>query len=151
MGIKVSPEAFSTRNISIASVAVSFLGFSSCNSFIAFNPSGVAALSSPSILADTFINIEPKAGCPLGTPGNRRVKSGLIRRDSTATIPPRSPIFIKPSHKVRTPVNPNEISKAVRAEENEAFIMSVQMAVLPYTTVCTTATTKAMTKNAIQM
>ncbi len=46
----------------IASVAVSFFPFSSCNSVMAFSPSGVAALSSPSMLADTFMNIDPMAG-----------------------------------------------------------------------------------------
>ena len=81
------------------------------------------------------MNIEPSAGCPLGTPGKSRVKSGLINRDRTAIMPPRSPIFINPSQRVSTPVNPNEISKALRADANEAFMMSVQIAVLPYTTV----------------
>ena len=135
----------------MASVAVSFLGFNSCNSLIAFNPNGVAALSNPNILAETFMNIDPKAGCPLGTPGKSRENNGLIQRDKTATTPPRSPIFISPSHNVRTPVKPKEISNALRAEENEAFIISVQIPVFPYTKVCTTAPTKAITKNAIQM
>ena len=48
--------------INIASVAVSFFELIDCNSCIAFNPSGVAALSRPSILAETFINIAPSAG-----------------------------------------------------------------------------------------
>ena len=41
---------------------------------------GVAALSRPNIFADTFMNIDPIAGCPLGTPGNRRQNNGLTRR-----------------------------------------------------------------------
>ena len=57
-------------------------------------------------------------------PGKRREKSGLIRRPKKAMTPPRSPIFISPIHRARTPVSPNEISKAVEAEENEADIMS---------------------------
>jgi hypothetical protein len=48
----------------------------------------------PNILAETFMNIDPKAGCPLGTPGKSRENNGLIQRDKTATTPPRSPIFI---------------------------------------------------------
>ena len=49
-------------NIIIEFDAVSFFGFSSCNWLIAFSPSGVAALSMPSILAARFIIIEPLTG-----------------------------------------------------------------------------------------
>ena len=62
MGIRVRPEVFSTRNMIIGFDAVSFLGFSSCSCSIAFRPSGVAALSRPSILAAMFIKIEPVTG-----------------------------------------------------------------------------------------
>ena len=61
-GININPEVLITKNIIIGLLAVSFFGFNSCNSFIAFNPMGVAALSRPNILADIFIKIEPIAG-----------------------------------------------------------------------------------------
>ena len=51
-GINVKPAVFSTRYMSCASVAVSFTGFSSCRLAIAFSPIGVAALSSPRMLAE---------------------------------------------------------------------------------------------------
>ena len=120
-GTSVSPVVLSTRNIIIGLLAVSFCGFSSCNSFIALSPKGVAALSRPSILADTFIKIDPKAGCPLGIFGKSFPNNGLIRREKNAITPPCSPIFINPNHNDKTPVNPNEISNAVLAEEKDEF------------------------------
>jgi hypothetical protein len=62
MGIIVSPAVLSTRNMIWALEAVSLIGLSSCISFIAFSPRGVAALSRPSMLAEKFIRIEPKTG-----------------------------------------------------------------------------------------
>ena len=61
-GIMVRPEAFNTKNMICAFEAVSFFGFNSCKSFIAFNPTGVAALSKPSMFAEKFIIIDPIAG-----------------------------------------------------------------------------------------
>ena len=61
-GTSINPAVFSTRNIIIGLDAFSLSGFISCNSFIAFNPSGVAALSRPSILAERFIKMLPIAG-----------------------------------------------------------------------------------------
>ncbi len=124
IGIKQRPEALSTKNIIIASVAVSLSLLSVCSSCIALRPIGVAALSRPSILADTFIKIEPMAGWPFGTPGKRRQNSGDINRPKKPITPPRSPIFINPIQRESTPVNPNAISKAVEAEEKEAVMIS---------------------------
>ena len=62
IGISVRPLVFSTKNMIIGFVAVSFLGFSSCNCSIAFRPRGVAALSRPSMLAAIFMKIEPVTG-----------------------------------------------------------------------------------------
>ena len=62
IGMSVSPDVFSTRNMICAFVAVSFSGFNVCSSFMALSPSGVAALSSPSMLAEKFMMIEPSAG-----------------------------------------------------------------------------------------
>ena len=59
IGMMVMPDVLSTRNMIIASVAVSFSLLSSCSSFIALRPIGVAALSSPSILAETFMRMLP--------------------------------------------------------------------------------------------
>ncbi|MNY32158.1 hypothetical protein D3C86_1663580 [compost metagenome] len=61
-GMIVKPAVFNARNIICAFEAVSFSGFNSCISFMAFKPSGVAALSSPSMFALKFIIIDPTAG-----------------------------------------------------------------------------------------
>ena len=61
-GISVSPLVFSTRNIIIEFVAVSFRVFSSCNCSMAFRPMGVAALSRPSMLAERFMKMLPVTG-----------------------------------------------------------------------------------------
>jgi hypothetical protein len=135
----------------MASVAVSFLSFNDCNSFIAFKPIGVAALSRPSILALTFIKIEPIAGWFLGTPGKSLLKSGLIILPKKATTPPRSPIFINPNQSDKIPVRPMAISKAVAADENDADITVFQISKSPKKIVFTRQTTKVSKKNAIQM
>ena len=77
-----------------------------------------------SMLAEMFMKMWPKAGCPLGTSGNRRVKSGLSTRESAATRPPFSPTAIKPIHSESTPVRPREISKPVLALSNAASMMA---------------------------
>jgi hypothetical protein len=46
---------------------------------MAFRPSGVAALSSPSMLALKFITMLPPAGWPRGMSGNSRRNSGSMR------------------------------------------------------------------------
>ena len=51
IGMSVSPLVFSTRNIIIGLLAVSFFWFRSCNCSIALRPKGVAALSRPNMLA----------------------------------------------------------------------------------------------------
>ena len=151
IGISISPEVLITRNMIIGLLAVSFFGFSSCNSFIALSPIGVAALSSPSILADIFIKIDPITGCPLGISGNRRQNTGLNQRDSALIRPLFSPIFMMPNHKERTPVNPRETSKAVLDELNVELMISVNICVSPVKINFPSATIKAMMKNAIQM
>ena len=151
IGINVSPLVFNTRNIIIGLDAVSFFWFRSCNCSIALRPSGVAALSSPSILAAIFINIEPVTGCPLGMSGNSLVKIGLRILANTFTTPPFSPIFMMPSHKDRTPVNPNDISKAVLDDENVESIMAGKTSKSPQKINFTKAITKAMIKNPTQI
>ena len=137
--------------MSMGLLAVSFCGFISCISFMAFSPSGVAALSSPSMLAEMFMNIEPKAGWLRGRSGKSRVKRGLIHREKMAMTPPRSPIFISPSHNDSTPVSPREISKAVLADVKVEFMISLQMSRFPKKRLCTTATANAVRKKNIQM
>ena len=62
VGMMVSPDVFSTRNMIIGFVAVSFLGFSSCICAMAFSPVGVAALSSPSMFDAIFMKMDPMTG-----------------------------------------------------------------------------------------
>ena len=151
IGMSVSPLVFSTRNIIIGLLAVSFFWFRSCNCSMAFRPKGVAALSNPSMLAAMFINIEPVTGCPLGISGNSLVKTGLSSLASTFTTPPFSPIFMIPSHSDSTPVRPSEISKAVFDEENVESIMAGNTSKSPQNTSFITAITNAMIKNPIQI
>ena len=151
MGISVRPLVFSTRNMIIGFEAVSFFVFSSCSCSIAFRPSGVAALSSPSIFAAIFMKIEPVTGCPFGISGNNFTKIGLRIRANTFTTPPFSPIFIIPSQSDSTPVSPSEISKAVFDVEKVESIMAGKTSKSPRNTNFTSAITNAMMKNAIQM
>ena len=62
IGMKHSPEALRIKNIIMASVAVSLRGLRVWSSCMALRPSGVAALSRPSMLAETFMNTDPIAG-----------------------------------------------------------------------------------------
>ena len=141
--MSVSPLVFSTRNMIMGSEAVAFslsasgslspFSFFNCSIFslftvsscsMAFSPSGVAALSRPSMLAAMFMKMLPVTGCPLGMSGNRRTKTGLSSRDSALTRPPCSPIFMMPSQSESTPVSPSDISKAVFDELNVESIMA---------------------------
>ena len=132
-------------------VAVSLRGLSPCSCSMALRPSGVAALSRPSMLAAMFMKMLPVAGWPLGMSGNRRVNTGLSNRDSASTTPPRSPIFMMPSQSESTPVSPRDISKAVFDEANVESIMAGNTPVSPIRTSFTTPMAKAMTKNDIQI
>ena len=123
-GMSVSPEVFSTKNIIIGLDAVSFFVFSSCICSIAFSPKGVAALSSPNMLAAMFMKIEPVTGCPFGMSGNSFVNTGDNTLANTLTTPPFSPTFITPSQSDKTPVRPSEISNAVFDEENVESIIA---------------------------
>ena len=151
IGMMMRPEVLITRNIIIGLEAVSFFGFNSCNSFIAFSPNGVAALSSPSILADIFIKIEPNTGCPLGISGNNRQSTGLRKHARALISPLFSPTFMIPSQRANTPVSPNEISKAVFDESNVEFMIVVNISVSPRKITFIRAIIKATTKNPIQM
>ena len=150
-GMMVSPDVFSTRNIIIGFVAVSFFVFSSCICSIAFSPSGVAALSSPSMFAEMFMKMEPVAGCPFGISGNSLVNTGDSTRANRFTMPARSPIFMMPSHSASIPVSPNEISKAFFDVSKVESIMAGNTLTSPMKISLHSPTTKAMTKKAIQI
>ena len=151
IGMMMRPEVLITRNMIIGLEAVSFFGFSSCSSFIALSPNGVAALSSPSMLADIFIKMEPNTGCPLGMSGNRRQSTGLRKRASALISPLFSPIFMIPSQRASTPVSPRDISKAVFEESKVEFMIAVNISVSPRKITFIRAIMKAITKNAIQI
>ncbi len=150
-GIRVSPDAFSTRNMIMALLAVSLSLFSSWSWVIALSPRGVAALSSPSRLAAIFIIMDPLAGWPLGISGNSRLKSGPTAFDIRLTIPPDSPTFISPIHRVITPVSPRDISNPVLAMSKVLFIISGKIDTSPMKIKRNSPTIKAMIKNATQM
>ena len=61
-GINCTELVLIARNVHIAFEATPGRGFNDSKSLIARNPSGVAALPSPSMFAAMFINIEPIAG-----------------------------------------------------------------------------------------
>ena len=151
IGISVSPDVFSTRNMIMGLLAVSFLEFNSCRPSIAFSPKGVAALSSPSILAARFIKMLPVTGCPLGISGKSLLNRGPSNRENRVMTPPCSPILMIPSQRERTPVSPNEISKAVLEELKVELIISGNTCVSPRKTSRINAVTKAIRKKAIQM
>jgi hypothetical protein len=133
IGMTVSPDVFSTRNMIWASVAVSFSGFSSCSSCMALSPSGVAALSRPSIFAAKFMIMEPCAGVIVRDagedPAEERPDDPGQRVDGPALFPTR----IRPSHRVSTPVRPSEISNPVLAMSNVALTIAVKISVSPST------------------
>ena len=151
IGIRVNPEALMQRNIIIGLLAESFSVFSSCSCCIAFSPIGVAALSSPSRLAEIFIKIEPVTGCSFGMPGKSLLKTGAPNRANDWMTPPFSPIFIIPSQSDKIPVSPSYISNPVLADAKEELIISVKTAVSPAKISLPSATMKAIRKKAIQM
>ncbi len=148
-GSRVTDAVLITRNRICASLAVSGDGLSFCSSCIALMPSGVAALSSPSMLAPMFMVIAPSAGWLGGTSGNRRRNSGARPRVSTSSMPARSPIFITPSHNAITPVKPSAISNAVLLLANSAFTSAAKMSASPRKTSLKDAIRKAARKKPI--
>ena len=151
MGTMVSPLVLSTKNIIIGLVAVSFFLFSSCSPSIVLSPKGVAALSSPSMLAEIFINILPNTGWFLGMSGKSFTITGLRKRARAFTSPPLSPIFMMPSHNDSTPVRPRLNSKAVLAVSKVESMMAGKTSMSPMNTSLIRAITKAIAKKAIQM
>ena len=87
-------------------------------------PSGVAALSSPSMLAARFMVMLPIAGCPAGTPGIITLKSGVMARARTRVIPDFSITRESPSQKHIMPASPITISIETEAEWKRDFTAS---------------------------
>ena len=137
VGMSVKPLAPKTTNMIIAFEALVLSVFNSCSSLMAFKPMGVAALSRPSMFAETFISIVPKTGWPLGISGNMRLKNGLMMRPKEFTAPARSPIFMIPIHKASTPVSPRESSKPVLALSKVELRISEKISTLPKQRACT--------------
>ena len=79
------------------------------------------------------------------------MKIGDKIRAKAFTTPPRSPIFITPSHKANIPVSPSEISNAFFDESKVEFINAGKTSVSPKKTNRISAMPKAIRKNAIQM
>ena len=97
------------------------------------------------------IKILPVTGCPLGISGKSLLNRGPSNRENRVMTPPCSPILMIPSQRERTPVSPNEISKAVLEELKVELIISGNTCVSPRKTSRINATTKAIRKKAIQM
>lgn len=97
------------------------------------------------------MNMEPMAGCPFGTPGNRRQNNGDTIRPKKPITPARSPIFISPSHMASIPVSPSDTSNANAAAENDPCIISAHTPASPSKTVRPSATANATRKNAAHM
>ena len=104
-----------TRKVHMASVAVPFFSLRRFSSSMAFSPRGVAALPSPSILAEMFMIMAPMAGCSGGTSGKSRIITGFRERASVETSPDCSAIFIRPSQRAMMPIRPMASSTAIRA------------------------------------
>lgn len=150
VGMIVMPAVLSTRNMIIGSLAVLLSGLISCSSFIAFRPSGVAALSRPSMLALMFMTMLPPAGWLRGMPGNTRSKSGAMARANRSIMPARSPIFMMPSHRHITPTRPSEMSKPVFAVSKSPVMIFVKIVMSPCASL-NSATTKPIRMKATQI
>ena len=76
---------------------------SSFKSSMAFNPAGVAAQPSPRTLAMRLAEMEPTAGWPHGSSGNKKWINGVIFLVNASITPARSPIFKIPVQKDMIP------------------------------------------------
>ncbi len=149
-GMTVTADVLMTRKRIISSLAVCLSGFSSCSSSMALRPRGVAALSSPSMLAAMFMTMLPVAGCPAGMPGKSRRSRGPNNRATRSTAPPRSPMRMMPNHRQMTPVRPSAILKAVSAMSKVEPTISAHTSVWPAKE-RTTAATKPPRKKKVQI
>ena len=107
-GMSWTEPVLIARKVHIAFVAVPGNLLRVSKSLIARRPRGVAAFTSPSILAAIFNTMEPIAGCSTGTSGNSRRSTGCRKRASAWTRPAFSARRIRPSQTVITPISPND-------------------------------------------
>lgn len=151
MGIKVRPEACSTKNMIWALLAVSLFGFSVCRLSMAFRPNGVAALSNPSRLAEKFIIMCPYAGCLGGSSGNNLLKKGATIFDRKRMAPAFSPMFIKPRNNVMIPISLKERSTLSLADLKIPSVTVLKIRGSPVITHFPKAMAKAMMKKKNQI
>jgi hypothetical protein len=118
---------------------------------MAFNPKGVAALSSPNKLAEKFIIICPYAGCFSGNSGKRRLKNGATILERKRIAPAFSPMFMKPRNKVMIPISLNEISTLSEADLNIPSVTVLRINGSPVTSHFTKAMAKAIMKKKNQI
>lgn len=102
-GINWKPAVFIAKSVHIESDALSLSLFNSCMPEIAFIPIGVAALASPSALAEKFIATSPIILLSDGISGKINFAIGRNNLDKNSTSPDFSAIFIIPSQKVIIP------------------------------------------------
>ena len=150
IGIMVSPDVLMVRNMIMALLAVSFCLLIDWSSCIAFSPIGVAALSNPNKLAEMFMKIDPRAGCPFGTSGKSLVNTGLSNFASPLTRPLSSPIFMIPIQSANVPVSPRHISNPFLDASNVESIISGNASKSPII-ILMTPTRKPIAKSAIQI
>ena len=71
IGISVSPEVFSTKNIIIGLLAVSLRGLRACSPSIAFNPNGVASIVQPQHVGSKIHKDTSRNGMPFRDVGEK--------------------------------------------------------------------------------
>ena len=108
----VTEEVLITRNMISGLEATPGRGFRVSSSFMARSPSGVAALSRPSMLAAMFMVMLPMAGWPAGTSGMITRNSGVRRAAIFAVRPAASIMREMPSQKHIIPASPMTMSVA---------------------------------------
>ena len=124
-GISWTELVLIARKVHIALEATPGRGLSVSRSRIARNPSGVAALPSPSMFAAMFMSIEPIAGCSGGTSGKRRRMIGRRPRAIRCTRPARSARRITPSQSAMMPIKPSAMVTAVFAPSKAPAVTSL--------------------------
>ena len=131
-GMSCTELVFSARKVHIALVAVPGRGFSFSRSCMARNPSGVAALARPSMLAAMFMIIDPMAGCSAGTSGKMRVMTGRSNLARACISPDFSAKRITPSQSAMTPASGRaSVITAVLQASNAAVVTSFICPVAP--------------------
>ena len=124
-GITATPEVLMARNSAIASVDTPLRVFRLSSSRIAFNPKGVAALPSPSMLAARFMIMAPMAGWSGGMEGKSRRMTGAKPCAIACMRPASRKMRMKPSQSAIIPMRPMAMVTAPLAESMPAWFTSV--------------------------